>query len=287
MDKDDPPLSNTWESQSAAHSSGSDTGSFVDLGPSSDVLSTDIELAAHASDKHEDSPIVELYDSGTTRHISPYKDRFETLSPIPPKPFIAANKQCFNATGIRELVIEVPNGVDSSKLCLTEVLYSPEVGYTLVSIGRLDKLGYSTTFADGMCIIRGSSENIIGAIAKMKRGLYCVVHDGEGETANATDETITMVELHRCMGHIAPSAARCLAENGLVSGVKVDMSSGEPTFCESCVYAKATRKPVAKVRQGERAAEFVGEVHTDLWGPSPMPTLGGRRYYISFTDDKT
>ncbi|KAG2758122.1 hypothetical protein P692DRAFT_201677203, partial [Suillus brevipes Sb2] len=53
---------------------------------------------------------VELYDSGTTHHISPYKARFETLSPIPPKPFVAANKQRFSATAMGELVVEVPNG---------------------------------------------------------------------------------------------------------------------------------------------------------------------------------
>jgi len=29
------------------------------------------------------------------------------------------------------------------------------------------------------------------------------------------------------------------------------------------------------------------EVHTDLWGPSPTQSLGGRKYYIAFTDDST
>ncbi|KAG2345177.1 hypothetical protein BDR05DRAFT_842787, partial [Suillus weaverae] len=53
---------------------------------------------------------VELYDSGTTRHISPYREQFKSLTPIPPKTFAAANKQRFDATGIGELVIEVPNG---------------------------------------------------------------------------------------------------------------------------------------------------------------------------------
>ncbi|KAG1784720.1 uncharacterized protein HD556DRAFT_1216369, partial [Suillus plorans] len=85
--------------------------------------------------------------------ISPYKERFDTLSPIPPKPFTAANKQSFNTVGTGEMVIEVPNGVDASKLRLTEVLYSPEVGYTLVSIRQLDELGYSATFADGQCTL--------------------------------------------------------------------------------------------------------------------------------------
>jgi len=95
------------------------------------------------------------------------------------------------------------------------------------------------------------------------------------------------MELHKHMSHIAPNAARRLAENGLITGVKTDMTSGEPTFCETCVYAKATCKPITKVRQGERASQFRQEVHTDLWGPAPVPTLGGRHYYVSFTDDKT
>ncbi len=28
-------------------------------------------------------------------------------------------------------------------------------------------------------------------------------------------------------------------------------------------------------------------MHTDLWGPSPTQSLGGRKYYIAFTDDST
>ncbi|KAG2054575.1 hypothetical protein BDR06DRAFT_833832, partial [Suillus hirtellus] len=149
----------------------------------------------------------------------------------------------------------------------------------------LDELGYSATFKNGHCILCNPAKDIIGQIPKMTRGLYRVVHDEGSGSVHAAVETMTIMELHRCMGHIAPSAAHCLAENGLISGIKVDMSSGEPTFCELCVYAKATRKPVMKVHKGEQASKFTGEVHTDLWGPAPVATLGGWRYYISFTDD--
>lgn len=61
-----------------------------------------------------------------------------------------------------------------------------------------------------------------------------------------------------------------IAENGLVSGLKIDFSADEPTFGESCVYAKATRKPMVKKQIGQRAKEFVEEVHTDVWGPRPF-----------------
>ena len=77
------------------------------------------------------------------------------------------------------------------------------------------------------------------------------------------------------MGHISPIVAHHLAENRLVSGLKFDLSKDEPTFCEACVYAKATRKPIAKERVGECAMEFSAEVHMDVWGPAPVETIGG------------
>ena len=48
-----------------------------------------------------------------------------------------------------------------------------------------------------------------------------------------------------------------------------------------------TCKPVPKERSGKNVESPGGEVHTDVWGPSPVKSLGGKLYYISFTDDKT
>ena len=48
-----------------------------------------------------------------------------------------------------------------------------------------------------------------------------------------------------------------------------------------------TRKIILKEHKAPPAKHFGDEVHTDLWGPSPINSLGGRRYYITFTDDAT
>lgn len=91
----------------------------------------------------------ELYDSGCTQHISPYREDFTSFTEIPPKSFRA-------------------KGANFSQLQLTEVLYSPEVGYTLISIGKLDEKGFSATFSDGKCSICGPDGEQVGEILKSK-----------------------------------------------------------------------------------------------------------------------
>jgi hypothetical protein len=158
---------------------------------------------------HANNTCTELYDSGMTQHISPYRDMFETFMEIPLKVFNTANQQKFDTIGQGEMVIEVLNGMDASKLTLTKVLYSPRVGYTLVSIGHLDECGYSATFEGGQCSIRGGDGKTIGHIPKSGKGLYKVVHE-DGKSLFAAMEKLTVIELHRHMGHILPGITKNL-----------------------------------------------------------------------------
>ena len=72
---------------------------------------------------------------------------FENYALTPPKSLDAANNRKFVAIEKGNMVIEVPNGIQLSQLQLTEVLFSPKVGYTLVSI-QLDECGYMATFGN-------------------------------------------------------------------------------------------------------------------------------------------
>lgn len=55
-----------------------------------------------------------------------------------------------------------------------------------------------------------------------------------------------------------------------------------PLFYDLCQYAKLTHKTIHKE---QTANAFGNEVHTDLWGLSPLLMIGGCKYYVSFTDD--
>ena len=227
---------------------------------------------------------VELYDSGATRHISPYKTDFATYTTLDPPVYLnAANQQRFPAIGTGTLSICAPNGALSSTLTLHDVLHAPAVGYTLVSLGALDKRGYRTSIGGGTLELYTPGGDRIARIPQTGRGLYRTEH--HGDSANAV-ETISIMELHRRMGHIAPASARALVEKGLVTGIRLDPDSRE-VDCEACLFARATRKPIPKVRIGPQAQSFGDEVHSDVWGPSPIATKRGCRYFVTFTDDAT
>jgi len=75
-----------------------------------------------------DTPCVELFDSGATRHISPYKADFTAYSPLTPPVFLnTANQQRFPAVGTGKLAIHVPNRRGETELILNDALHTPSV----------------------------------------------------------------------------------------------------------------------------------------------------------------
>ena len=78
---------------------GGTTELFGDMSGEAFVVAESVQVSARA----------ELYDSGCTNHISPYKSSFDNFQIIKTRHFRAANKQTFSTIGKGNLVIDVPN----------------------------------------------------------------------------------------------------------------------------------------------------------------------------------
>ncbi len=225
---------------------------------------------------------IELYDSGASRHMSPFRERFVTYHKIPARPITTANNRVFYAVGAGDLQIQVPNGASSSKVLLRDALHAPEMGLTVVSIGRIVKAGYAVQFEDRSCKIkRGGS--IVGSIPASTNGLFKVEHALTGMAA-MSPKHVDILTLHHRLGHISADSIRTLICSNAVSGLQL-IDDFPPFTCDLCEYAKATRKPIWKEREAPPADTFGAEVHSGVWGPLPTLSLGGRKYYVTFTDD--
>jgi hypothetical protein len=112
--------------------------------------------------------------------------------------------------------------------------------------------------------------------------MYRITREKE---ANAV-ELLSVMELHRRLGHIAATSARKLVKSGAVTGVKIDPESKE-VYCNVCLFARATRQPIPSVRIRPPAEKFGNEIHTDVWGPAHTATWQWRHYFTTFTDDAT
>ena len=85
---------------------------------------------------------------------------------------------------------------------------------------------------------------------------------------------------HSRLGHMSEKGMKMLLSKGKLPELK----SIDFDMCESCILGKQKNVSFLKIGKTPKA-EKLELVHTDLWGPSPVASLGGSRYYITFIDD--
>ena len=86
---------------------------------------------------------------------------------------------------------------------------------------------------------------------------------------------------HQRMGHIGEKGLRALQGKGMVEGI-TDCTL-DFYFCEHCIYEKQNQVRFAS--GATRAKGILELIHTDVFGPIPIPSLGKYVYYVSFIDD--
>ena len=119
-----------------------------------DIVEINLEMAYLAGTDETRSAEVDLYDSGTSRHMSGFFHKFINYVKIDPVPILTADKRSFHAIGKGDVHVYLPNGdKPNSRITLRDVLYAPKMGITLVSISRIAKAGLTVVFTGSICRI--------------------------------------------------------------------------------------------------------------------------------------
>ena len=182
-------------------------------------------------------------DSGASRDYCPNRERFTNYRTIDCN-ITTADGRTVKAIGMGDMHVDLPNRSKKTTTTFKDAIHAPEMAFTLISISRLDKAGYSVTFNKGMCTIRNKNGHVIATIPHSD-GLYRVVESNGPEnkdSANMASEKMSISEAHRKLGHIAHAAVKHAVTKGLVTGIDLDLES-KPEFCEACAKAKSARQP--------------------------------------------
>ena len=101
-----------------------------------------------------------------------------------------------------------------------------------------------------------------------------------GELNSSVEDNDSLAQVwHKRLGHISEAGLQVLGKQGLF-GKK---SLGKLDFCENCVLRKSHRVRFGVGRHTTQGV--IDYVHSDLWGPSQVESLGGKRYFLSIVDD--
>lgn len=166
-----------------------------------------------------------------------------------------------------------------NELLFSNVCYAPGLSPNLISVSRLDDLGFNFTIRDGemTCYKDGK----VAFVAMKRNGLYWADFDPYRDKAFIVVKGSNEL-WHRRLGHINMTTVTKMSK-GAVEGIKDDLS-GVLDFCECCVKSKQCRLPFNRSRHPTKRP--LEKIHSDVCGPFPT-TFDGYVYFVTFIDDYT
>ncbi|KAG8491575.1 hypothetical protein CXB51_014846 [Gossypium anomalum] len=195
-----------------------------------------------------------ILDSGCTFHMSPNRDWFTTYKTVSEGVVLMGNNVSCNIVGVGTIKVKMFDGVVRT---LSDVRHVPELKRNLVSLSTLDSKGYRYT---------------------AESGGFTVTGDAAVASSSLSDDDITKL-WHMRLGHMSENGMTELSKRGLLDGQGICKLN----FCEHCVFGK--QKRVRFTRGIHNTKGTLKYIHSDLWGPSKVPSRGGDNYMLTFIDD--
>ncbi|KAH9704469.1 hypothetical protein KPL70_011474 [Citrus sinensis] len=215
-----------------------------------------------------------ILDSGCSFHMCPNKRFFKTFESVNAGKVLLGNNLACKVAGKGTVSLKLHDGVTRD---LHQVRFVPELKRNLIYLGMVDQSGCIIKAENGEIQVLDQGKIVMKGVRK--NGLYILVGSSpvQGISASVTKDKTKL--WHMRLAHISEKGLKELSNQGLLGSDKVTSLK----FCEKCVFRKATRLKFSSGRKETK--QTLDYIHSDLWGPSQVPSLGGARYFVSFIDD--
>ncbi|GJS60992.1 retrovirus-related pol polyprotein from transposon TNT 1-94 [Tanacetum coccineum] len=192
-----------------------------------------------------------IMDSGGSFHMTPRKDFLFDFKEFNGGTVLLGDNRACAIIGIGKVRVQMKDG---SSFVLENVRYIPDLKRNLISLGTLNREGYTVQLQNGRVkVIKGSLMVLSGTM----KGNYVYSLDGWAESGEASvgiQEKESLAQVwHKRLGHISEAGLHELEKREVL---------------------------------GNKGLEGVIDyVYADLWGPSRMESMSGCRYFLSIVDD--
>ena len=167
-------------------------------------------------------------------------------------------------------------------LSVSNVYQIPKLTHNLISIGQLTELGFSLTFSSTSVVVQDSqTRQIVRTAHKVGRlfELFSLHLPSSrlSDSAVSGQSTSSLALWNFRLGYASISKVKQLVSRGLLGSV-----SNKSFDCMPCQFGKQTALPFNNCVS--HALSSFDLINYDVWGPSPISTSGGSRYFVIFVD---
>lgn len=176
----------------------------------------------------------------------------------------------------KQLEIIATGSSKLKSLNLHDILYGPNITKNILSVSKLAAdNNILVEFDKNCCFVKDklTGKTVLKGI--IKDGLYQL----SGNESSPSAYISVRERWHRKLGHPNNNILDKVLKN---CNVKVSPSDNF-SFCEACQYGKMHLLPFKS--SSSHAKEPLQLVHTDVWGPAPIMSSSGFKYYGHFVDD--
>uniref|UniRef100_A0A2N9HQ21 Integrase catalytic domain-containing protein n=1 Tax=Fagus sylvatica TaxID=28930 RepID=A0A2N9HQ21_FAGSY len=158
--------------------------------------------------------------------------------------------------------------ISTPNLSVSDVFCVPKLHLNLLSVGQLTELGLNLFFSSRGCLVQDSrTGQIVGTARKVGRLFELTsLHFPSSSVSAPVIAASASIELwHSRLGHVSLPRIQTLVSRGLLGSV-----SSSPFDCMPCQLGK---QPALPFNNSESIASATFDlIHSDVWGPSPVPT---------------